>query len=250
VSRIVSSRTLSAWFLSVSLLALGMMALIVLNPASSSPFPTRQSELLGSMFISICVLGAIAGVRPSSYSTRSIWGPGLKKTTELPMNGIPQKGPKLEGHHRSCDPFAAHVIHLQGKTLCAGCTGLTAGAGIAIAGSILYFYIKIPLANATAVFWLGFIGVAIGLVQHLLYRALRVKIGLVRFAMNVIFVVASFLLFIAVDQLTGNAALGIYLLVIIIFWILTRISMSKSEHERICRTCEEMCDALQSKQWT
>jgi hypothetical protein len=63
-------------------------------------------------------------------------------------------------------------LNIGEKVYCAGCTGLTTGAVIAIIGSFFYFIIGVPLIAAELVFWIGFGGVMIGIVQHNIYRVL------------------------------------------------------------------------------
>jgi hypothetical protein len=136
-------------------------------------------------------------------------------------------------------------LNIGEKVYCAGCTGLTTGAVIAIIGSFFYFIIGVPLIAAELVFWIGFGGVMIGIVQHNIYRVLGNPGGVFRFMLNVIFVSGAFLLLVGTNQLAGNIATDSYILLIVLFWIYTRIVMSKSEHQRICSECgSKLCHSL------
>jgi hypothetical protein len=126
---------------------------------------------------------------------------------------------------------------MGGAVYCAGCTGLFVGAVIALAGSTLYFFLGVALPNTLVVFWLGFAGVALGLLQHPLYAFFKTKHGVVRVLVNIGFVVGAFLLLCSVTELTGNLLLEVYLLVAILYWIFTRIALSRRSHEGICTAC-------------
>ena len=129
------------------------------------------------------------------------------------------------------------MVHIGGAVYCAGCTGLVLGAAIGLAGSTLYFFVGVPLTYALVVFWLGFAGVALGLLQHPLYAVFKTRHGVVRVFVNVGFVVGALLLLASVTDLTGNFLLEAYLLLAIVYWIFTRITMSKRTHSRICALC-------------
>ena len=84
------------------------------------------------------------------------------------------------------------------------------------------------------IFWLGFIGVACGLLQ---YNLSNVNRGPVHFFLNVIFVLGAFLLLVGVNEISGSSFLGVYLLTLIVYWIMARITLSQLEHRKICATC-------------
>ncbi|MHA2377448.1 MAG: hypothetical protein ACXAB9_14925, partial [Candidatus Thorarchaeota archaeon] len=193
-----------------------------------------------------CMLGAIAGVRPSSCARSTSIENGYPERIDdtRTQNGSTHQLRK-RGHHYECDSYTTHVISIKNKVYCAGCTGLTIGAVAAIIGSILYFFTGILLENVALVFWLAFAGVAIGLLQHPIYRLLHIKNGFFRVVINSIFVIGAFLLLVSVIQLTSDFAAAVYILFIILFWISTRIIMSKSEHDRICMACDEIACSAQ-----
>jgi hypothetical protein len=76
------------------------------------------------------------------------------------------------------------------------------------------------------------------LLQHPFYRLVRVQRGEVRVLMNVIFVFGAFLLLASVVQITYNLIVCGYLLALILYWIFTRIALSRRSHNRICAQCE------------
>jgi hypothetical protein len=124
-----------------------------------------QSQFVGSIFIIICLLGAVVGVRPSRSSRSTSRKTGQMEYEDSQETEVLQRKPTLRGHHYSCDPFSDHVLKVGTGVYCAGCTGLTTGAIIAILGSISYFFLGYVFFNGHLVFWSGFSGVLVGLVQ-------------------------------------------------------------------------------------
>jgi hypothetical protein len=228
-----------AWskcFQGLSLLGLSLVPLLIFRTMVSPPVIEPQSQFIGLIFITICLLGGIAGIRPSACSLPLSFG--AKQEDLAIQETLPQKKSARRGHHYQCEGFSTHVLIIGENVFCAGCTGLSTGAAIAILGSFLYFFIGIPLNAAELTFWIGFAGAATGILQHNIYRVLGNTRGSFRFMLNVFFVVGAFLLLIGADQLAGSAAVDSYILLIVLFWIYTRISMSNSEHRRICSQCD------------
>lgn len=240
-----SSKSMSFWLQIFSLTALALIPLIVFRAIIDSPGPSTHSQLVGSIFIIICLLGAIVGVRPSSFSRPSLQQEGQMALDDSQEIETHKQRPALQGHHHPCDQFSDHVLNIRTKLFCAGCTGLTTGAVISIYGGILYFFVGIPLVYEFLVFWVGFLGVFVGLLQHQLYRALAVRNGFIRFTLNVVFVLGAFFLLVGANQIAGSLAVDIYILCVILLWIFNRIMKSSSEHERICTYCDiESCGHL------
>lgn len=227
---------ISFYFIGVSLFGLCLLAMLTFGiPISVIDFPL-QKQLTGSIFMAICLLGITAGVYPSGCS-RMLHFRRIKNNSYNTMTqaGTKETTIRFEGHHPTCGNFSAHVLQLSGKTYCAGCTGLVVGAIISVLGSFMYFFAGLQVGEAgIVVFSLGFLGVACGLLQHNLPNANR---GAVHLFLNVVFVLGAFLLLVGVTEITNNFILGLYLLGLIVYWIITRVTLSKREHEKICATC-------------
>lgn len=221
----------------LSLLGLGLLPFLLLNPLPSLIIPFK-TPLIGTAFAVICILGIIAGIFPS-HCSRS----GKKKTRtspeESPRDFLPTNIGQIQkrGHHPTCDHYSGHVLRIHTRILCAGCTGLISGAIIALIGTILFFFGNVQFVYPMFIFWLGWFFTAIGLGQHYIYRALNIELGVARFLVNVLFVVGPFLLLATLIQFTDSLVLGTYLLVLILYWIFTRILMSRRSHKRICAQC-------------
>ena len=223
--------------LALSMLGLGLLPLLFLNPPPSLMVP-GQKLLVGIAFASICILGIIAGVTPTHCSRASY----KKKKTEPnqhKFDSITTNAHHLckRGHHPTCDQYTGHVLRIQTRIVCAGCTGLVTGAIIALIGTILFFFGNFYFPLVIGIFWLGWVFVAVGLLQHYIYQVFHVQQGEVRFLVNVLFVLGAFLLLATQMQITNNLVLGSYLLPLILYWIFTRIVMSRRSHQRICAQC-------------
>jgi hypothetical protein len=235
-----SSKSLSFWLQILSFLGLGLIPLIILRTMIDPPSLGSQSQFVGSIFIIICLLGAVVGVRPSRSSRSTSRKTGQMEYEDSQETEVLQRKPTLRGHHYSCDPFSDHVLKVGTGVYCAGCTGLTTGAIIAILGSISYFFLGYVFFNGHLVFWSGFSGVLVGLVQHRIYRVTTISSGFFRFSLNVIFVLGAFFLLVGANQIAGYLAVDIFILCVILLWILNRIMMSKGEHEKTCKQCSDV----------
>ncbi len=60
----------------------------------------------------------------------------------------------------------------------------------------------------------------------------------VRFLLNIFFVFGTFFILIGVDKLVHNAIVDLFLVAVTLLWLLTRISLSQWDHERICCVCK------------
>jgi len=218
----------------VSLLGLCLLAVLTFNIPVPGENIAWQRQAIGSIFALICILGAVAGISPSRCSrlthSRTVGGRPYRKNA----GNSEETTIALKGHHPTCGTFSSHVLKFRGGTYCAGCTGLVIGAAISLPGSLLYSFSGLSAVEAgTLIFWLGFVGVACGLLQYNVTMDRR----LVHVLLNVVFVVGAFLLLVGVNEVNGNVVLNYYLLILIVYWIIARIMMSQLEHEKICSTC-------------
>ncbi|UCH05794.1 MAG: hypothetical protein JSW05_06420 [Candidatus Thorarchaeota archaeon] len=237
MSVIGSAESWSKLFQGISLLGLGLVPLILIRAMMISSAIESQVYVVGFSFITICLLGAIVGLRPSTCSTSRFIGFNHQTRDTEQDTSFSKEPPVRRGHHYRCEDFSTHVLNIGENVFCAGCTGLSTGAAIAIVGSLFYFIIGVPLVVPEVIFWTGFAGVAVGIDQHRVYRVLGNPRGAFRFMLNVIFALGAFLLLAGADQLAGSIAVDSYILLIALFWIYTRIAMSKTEHNRICSQC-------------
>jgi len=221
-------------FLSISLFGLVLLAVLTFSLSVSMVAIPQQRLLTGSVFVAICILGAIAALYPLRCTGALRFGGDRDGRLIARGAGTRGSGARLSGHHPVCGRFSSHVFRMGGETRCAGCTGLLAGAAVSIAGSILYL-LGFNVGGAGApLFWAGFADVACGLLLHSL---LDLKGASVRLLLNFVFVFGAFLLLVGVNEITGNPVVGFFLLTLIVYWIYARIMLSRQEHRRICANC-------------
>ncbi|NIO37031.1 hypothetical protein GTO27_04940 [Candidatus Bathyarchaeota archaeon] len=194
-----------------------------------SSFPMKP--MIGTFFSLICVFGLLAALLPRHCSRGFHFVKKNAKKAVADTSAV-----SIKGHHPDCEGFSAHVIRIDNYVLCAACVGLSLGALISLAGTIFYFFLgwNISETSLPAVF-IGALGVAVGFIQ------MKFK-GLLRLALNAIFVIGAFLVLIGVCEQTQSPFASLFVIVLIVFWILTRILLSQSDHNKICRNCKSPCE--------
>lgn len=222
VNSSLNGRGVQLLFISISLAGLMILArLPFIDSVPHITFPF-QTEITGTLFIAICVLGLVAAVSP-----RSLCGPGHGSSSS-----------RTVGHHPDCDRFRGHVVWFNCHPLCAGCSGLALGALIAIVGSVLYFFLGFHPFTPEVVFWLGVASVALGLIQHFI----DLDSPHFHLLLNVALVCGSFMLASSLDAMGASFYVEAYLLGLVVFWVATRIRVSQEEHILVCSACSEECD--------
>jgi hypothetical protein len=228
--------------ISVSLFASLTTLMLALNPPKSQSNFTWRKPLIGSLFALICISGTLAAFFPNRCSETFY----LPKTDEPAISeaktlGNNQGSVALKGHHPDCGRFSAHVISAGEHVYCAACAGLLLGAFITLIGSALYFFCGWDIGQfGFPAVLVGQIGIVLGFIQF------RFK-GYARTTVNAFFVLAAFLTLVGIDKLTENTLIELYLVVSIVFWLLTRILISQWDHWRICYECELRCGT--EKKW-
>ena len=218
----LNGRRAQLLFISISLAGLTILTRLPFIdgiPPISLPF---QKEVTGTLFIAVYILGLVAAVSP-----RSLRGLG---------HGSSSSG--MVGHHPDCERFRDHVVWFNGHPFCAGCSGLALGALMGIIGSVLYFFLGVPLFMPELVFWLGVVSVALGLIQHFI----DLDSPHVHLLLIVALVCGSFMLASSLNAMGASFYVEAYLLGLVIFWVATRIRVSQEEHLLVCSACSEECD--------
>jgi hypothetical protein len=144
------------------------------------------------------------------------------------------------GHHPECQGFYHHEFRVGKKTFCIACMGLFVGAVISIFGALSYFFLE-QLVEIDALFLVvfGVTGVALCLLQ---YTFFDVHSRLIRFSLNTFSIFGMFLILAGIDCIVQSLTLNFFLIVLFIFWIFTRILLSKNKHKEICQTCNIDCN--------
>jgi hypothetical protein len=204
-----------------------LVLLIGLSLSYSSPVLPFQREITALVFVTICTLGAIAGVYPSKI---------LSLFREKNSARRDEAGPGYLGHHPSCGRFETHVIKIRGKVLCAGCTGLTIGA---IAAVMMTLYtILLPIQTpALITLVMGVTLVTAGILQHALGRDPRFHL-----ALNVVLVTGVAVARIGANMLNRGIIVDAYSLALSLYLIVARIDLSRDDHEAVCSSCTVPCE--------
>ncbi len=218
---------------------LGVMLLILLTYDSSLPLisiPYQHSIIL-LIFDLICIGGIIASLYPA-FCSPLMFQQNLQQSSTTSVHQLPHLtsfSPR-QGHHPNCDHYTSHVLHLHNKSYCAGCLGLMIGAIVGIGGSMpLLFGFSPPYADVWL--WAGAGFVVLGILQH----QLSFNNGWVHFILNICFVIGPLLQLQALFTLNPSLTVEAYFIALIIFWIITRITLSQLEHAWICQNCTKTC---------
>ena len=185
----------------------------------------RQS-LVGVLYSVICLLGVTAVFYPTKCR-------GIFQRTQNPLSqvGKPSSPIRIRGHHPDCQNFAGNRIRLGKRDLCAACSGLLIGAIIAWVGTVLQFFVGLRVFWASVwLLMLGEVGMVLGLTQ--------IKFaGFAKVAVNVVFVVGSFVTLAEADVLGGSMLVDAYVIGVIVFLLWLRIRLSERNNRRTCQTC-------------
>jgi hypothetical protein len=223
------------FYLAVSILGLGLLAILTFNRTVPKTYFPWQKPATGLIYSAICVLGIIAGLSPRRCSRVTHFKVANKSflTTQKRFSDE-EVTATFRGHHPTCGNFSSHVLLFGGRMFCAGCTGLVFGATLSLVGSALYFFGGLSFGEFCEIaFWMGFLGVIFGLLQY----ELPVSDSFLHFFLNVTFVLGAFFLLVEVNIASESFMLNLYLLLLIVYWILTRIELSRIEHRKKCFSC-------------
>jgi hypothetical protein len=231
----------------VSLFSFFLIALVAFVPLGIHDSFQWRKQFTGSLFIFTCLLGMISVFFPRQCSR--IFHEGVKTTRSdvsvREKEGF-QRSSKIlglvltHGHHPECQGFYNHEFRVGEKTFCVACMGLFFGAVLAIFGASSYFFFEwIVGIDALFLVVFGITGVALCLLQ---YTFFDVHSGLIRFSLNTLFVFGMFLIIAGIDCIVQSLSVNFFLVGLFIFWLFTRILLSKNKHEEICQTCNIDCN--------
>lgn len=207
-----------------------LMAMYLWIPSSKSYY-YFQKPLILSIFILICILGIIAAIYPSKCKRLMEFGGNDNKDEKNLKKGEI----RFEGHHPDCGKFESHTLLIKGKKYCPGCTGLSIGAFMAILGILIYYFFNFPAIYLEVSFWIGMCTVFLALFL-IIFLDLGNKLKLTA---NLALVLGSLLILMGIDTVKKNITIEFYFIILVVFWILTRISISEINHELICQDCRE-----------
>jgi hypothetical protein len=225
------------FLVSMSMFGLLLSVVFVVNPPKLADDFAFRKAVVGSTFGAVCILGIIGGLYP--YSCSGILDFEEQKTnTPSPSKS---RGQAFQGHHPACGSFSSHVLRIGERRFCATCSGLVFGAIIALIGAITFFFGNIETTGELPLLVsVGAFGVALGLLHPTVFRLKSYA----RFFAGIFFVVGSFLILVGVDDSAKNTSIDLFFVALSVLWILTKVSLSKWEHQQICSQCSlESCSA-------
>jgi hypothetical protein len=193
------------------------------------PQPSMESNfrrgLVGLVYGFICVAGVLAVFFPGPCSQAV----GIRRSPEKDLASMDARASKvfgillLHGHHPLReDGAAAHELWIGEKTFCASCFGFLTGAVpslIAISYFVFSNWTDAHLSHILYVTGLG--GVVLGFLP-----ALHRTSALTRFISSAAFVLGSCFMLIAMDLAAANLTDDLFTILLTIFWLLCRISLS------------------------
>lgn len=219
--------------ISVSIFGIFIVLLLACNPPIIHENLFWRKSLVGLLFSIICILGVFTVLFPKPCSQMFH---SRRENTNFHSYRI-----NAASHHPDCGEFSAHVVHISNHTFCAACTGLLLGALAVLFGTTFYFFGGSHIEGVSfPEVLVGVIGVVLGFFQFKFRR-------FVRLVLNAFFVLGAFFILVGIDELTENLFIDLFLVVFIVFWILTRIQISQWDHWRICRSCESSCELRGTK---
>ncbi|HMK54396.1 MAG TPA: hypothetical protein VK444_06405, partial [Methanobacteriaceae archaeon] len=157
--------------------------------------------------------------------------PEAEKIETFPEPLKIETSPHVRGHHLDCGEFDSHTFTFYNRKYCAGCSGLFLGALLAVLICITY-YIYGDLGPY--VFWIGVLLVFLALLQFI---AINIKNNMAKLVFNLSLVVGSSLILVGILSVPKNLFVEGFFLILAVFWIITRISFSEKNHEKICLEC-------------
>ena len=212
---------------SVSIFGILISLIFAFNPPVIQENFLWRKLMVGAAFGSICVLGIIAALFPRKCSQTFHF--------QKQKNASHNFNSNFKGHHPQCPEFSAHVIHVNKHTLCAACSGMILGAFITLVGTVLYFFDWWQIEELSLLLILiGIAGLTLGFFQ------LKFK-SFIRLFLNAVFVFGAFLILIGFDALAHNLLFDFFLILLVIFWLFTRIKLSQWDHLKICSSCKISC---------
>lgn len=217
-----------AFMVAVSIFGLATTTALAIQPTMQNDAITWRRPLVGSVLAVVCLLGIVAANSPKRCGQAE--AVHFRQRLVEEQNG--SSAQVFRGHHLNCSKFADHILDLNNTCLCAACTGLTVGAVAVLMGSVIFFFVGFGIGSYGVVaVVVGDFGITLGFFQFKFKKFVKLLV-------NALFVVGAFLVLVALDSTVQSLYVDAYSLGLIVFWLLTRIYLSKWNNNRICGSCE------------
>ena len=224
------------FFIGISLTGLCIIGLLAFRAPPPLARSSYEKYLVGSVFGAICGLGIFAGLFPSRCTHITTRNSYHRLESRMHIREKKKILKMVNGHHPSCEHYSSHVLHIDDRKFCSGCTGMIIGAIIALILDFLYFFIGYEIGNISSLL-VGVGAFSVGC-SFIFFFSIDLRSGAARLILNAYFVFATALLLIGIDGKAGSLILNLYLLLLIVYWIITRMIISQQNHKQICSRCK------------
>jgi len=222
---------LTVFFLAVSAFGMVISASLLGN---SAPFPSEFSgrrALVALIYGAVCVAGILAALFPVACSGFL----GIQRSMTEDKRNLETRGTRvfslllLHAHHPTTSDEKRHELRLGGKSYCATCFGLLTGAVVSLTVIVTFALSGWGDGSfAYILYSVGVVGVILGLAP-----SLGLRIGAqARFTLAMVFVLGTCLMLVATDVLTSNLVADLFVVLLAVFWLLSRISLSHRREYR------------------
>lgn len=216
--------------LGISSIGLIVVSFLVFFPSNYVEI-TWQKQIISIVFAALCFFGMIAVFFPNICS-KIAFGNKQNNTINLSSDrfssffGITL----IHGHHSTLKQFSNHEFRLRNKSICAGCFGLFIGGFISFIGIIMYNFLDIVFFGVPQqLVGLGVVAVTLAIFSPIFYNAS----SFVRIFLNIFLILGMLFILIGIDILFSSFGINIFLIGLFIFFIISRISVSKYNHDKI-----------------
>jgi hypothetical protein len=181
--------------------------------------------IVGLIYGLVCLGGMLAVFFPGPCS-RPL---EVRRSGEQYLKGLDVRATRifgillLHGHHPLGDERSAtHEMCFRGKSFCASCFGLLTGAIISLMALAVFLFSNWADGYlAHFLYFSGLGGILSGLVPAILGVGART-----RFVLGTVFVTGTYLMLIAMDVATANLTADLLVVLLVLFWLISRISLS------------------------
>jgi hypothetical protein len=232
-----------------SILSSFLIGVMIISQPVAIESPTIRTSIAGLIFCIICIFGILAALFPKQCSTtfhdkkdtnfeKSL---SIKcRKNQFKKNSTIFNIKIVHGHHTMCKEFSHHEFQILDKTFCLGCYGLLSGALLSLSAMISYLFGLWLINEYTFNFlvWFGIMGVNLGLTKPLLAR---LKQRMIRYLVEILFVFSIFVLLVTVDLALKNMMTDFYLILLSLYWLWTKITVTRWDHDKICSICGYKC---------
>ena len=217
-----------AFLLVVSIFGLAISTALLMNTPAFVSAPSYRRTLIAFAYDVVCVAGILAALFPVACtralgaqfsSAESAQLPGIRATRLLGLLVI-------HGHHTSGSELTKHELLVCRRSFCATCYGLLTGAVVSLTTITAFAASGWPgwvgTYSSHLAYSVGVVAVITGLLQPLM-----TDVGAkTRFVLAFVFVVGTSLMLLATELLTANLVADLFVVLLAIFWLLSRISLS------------------------